>query len=730
MTKNRSPDFDKITISMKSKDLLLFRVYSVFYWILGGLLFISLWTYSESDPGLRITYSSLGSSFTFDNKAGRFGALVGDVMLSLFGRVSWLTVAFCFLNALLFFWVRQKEHVRGSIAGLVSLICLLFTTSTLLASVQNVGDSVVWGGILGTYVAKASEAWIGPWGSWVFWGALTGVFAVLAFNVSIRRFLPKVVFVPFNLIAWVLRGLLWFLPKASKERRNGWVKRPLPSLVPKSPKPDISESRPVTSSVTVPKAIAQDGYKSPDLSFLRESDDENVMSDDEVRTTAEILVSKLKDFGIEGEVVHANPGPVITTFEFTPASGIKISKIANLSDDLTMALSSHNVRIIAPLPGKPSVGIEIPNRKRQTVYLRDLLESEEFKESKKRIPLILGRSAFGEPIAVDLGKMPHLLVAGATGTGKSVFINSIICGLLYRFNPKELRLIMIDPKMVELSVYEGIPHLLAPVVTQPTRAASALNWAVIEMERRYGLLHSRQVRHIDDYNQQVSESDFLPYIVVIVDEFADLMITSAKDVEYCIARLAQKARASGIHLILATQRPSVDVITGTIKANFPARISFKVSSKIDSRTILDTGGADRLLGRGDMLFTLSGASGLQRVHGAFVSDKEIHELVGFFRSHYSAQYDLQAMSAIEEGIAKKSENPEELGLNEDDPMFVEAIKIVREYKIASISFIQRKLKIGYNRAARIVERMEELGWISPGDGTSRNRVVNIPEETH
>jgi len=325
--------------------------------------------------------------------------------------------------------------------------------------------------------------------------------------------------------------------------------------------------------------------------------------------------------------------------------------------------------------------------------------------------------------------MPHLLVAGATGSGKSVFINSAICGLLYRFMPQQLRMIMIDPKMVELSAYEGIPHLLAPVIVQPSHAASALNWAVLEMERRYSKLHEKQVRHLEAYNSKVEPEEYMPYIVVIVDEFADLMITAAKDVEYCIARLAQKARAAGIHLILATQRPSVDVITGTIKANFTARVSFKVSSKIDSRTILDTMGADRLLGRGDMLFTLSGASGVERVHGAFVSDKDIHDLIDYFHKNYPAQYDAEAVDVIERGVKKEEDGLEGEGAEEEDPLFSQAVDIVREYKTASISFLQRKLRVGYNRAARMIELMEARGWISPSDGTSRPRHVNIPADT-
>ncbi len=699
---------------MNVKELIAVRVNAILYLILGSFLAIALGTYSPEDPSLRVIKMGHDSMVYF-NKAGRVGAYIADIAYVVFGNMSWFLVGFFLINACYFFTISEKEESRGNVAGLLGISGFLVCMAVVASLVAPIKEIFLWGGVVGGTIGSYSVALIGPWGGLVFWGVLAAVLGFVTFNLSIQKWLPKVVMAPVHATVWGLKAFSWFWPDRSYQ---------------KTPKMPIRKRR--FSERSQKNEIESDAdnikkrYRSPNISLLTKEESEIGVNSTEVRKTAQILEEKLHGFGIDGAVVHANPGPVITTFEFQPASGIKISKIAGLSDDLTMALSSYNVRIVAPLPGKPSVGIEIPNKHRKMVYLKNLIESDSFRDKTKRIPLVLGETSFGDPHAVDLSKMPHLLVAGATGTGKSVFINAMLCGLLYRYGPEKLRLIMIDPKMVELSVYEGIPHLLAPVVTEPAKAASALNWAVMEMERRYSLLHLKQVRHLENYNKKVPMDEQLPFIVVIVDEFADLMITAAKDVEYCIARLAQKARAAGIHLILATQRPSVDVITGTIKANFTARVSFKVSSKIDSRTILDTGGADRLLGKGDMLFTSSGASGLQRVHGAYISDREVHELVAYFRETYSAQYDVAAVNAIEAGAEQKERSA--AGGEEDDPMFQEAINLVREYKIASISFLQRKLRIGYNRAARIIERMESLGWVSPSDGTSKSREIRIPQD--
>jgi S-DNA-T family DNA segregation ATPase FtsK/SpoIIIE len=459
-----------------------------------------------------------------------------------------------------------------------------------------------------------------------------------------------------------------------------------------------------------------------------------------------ILEKKLLDFGVKGRVVRVHPGPVITMYEYEPAPGIKVNRIVALSDDLSMALRAISIRIIAPLPGKSVVGIEIPNPERETVYLRSLLESESFRAGDSPLVIVMGKDIFGNCVSSDLARMPHLLVAGATGTGKSVFLNSFLCSLLCRATPRDLRLLLIDPKLLELSIYEGIPHLIADVVTAPKRAAAALAGIVRKMEARYQMMSAVQVRNIDQFNNKVAdalskgETSFrlrpkpgeeegeevawchLPYIMVVIDELADLMVVAAKNVEESLQRLAQMARAAGIHLVLATQRPSVDVLTGVIKANFPARVSFQVSSGIDSRTILDQKGAENLLGMGDMLFLPPGTSVLQRLHGPFVTEKEVSEVVAFLRDQGKPVYDDDLIAISEAAEAQESRG------DEVDEMFDQAVAIVAETRNASISYLQRRLKVGYNRAARIIEQMENDGMVGPQEGT-RPRSVYLRETT-
>jgi S-DNA-T family DNA segregation ATPase FtsK/SpoIIIE len=441
-------------------------------------------------------------------------------------------------------------------------------------------------------------------------------------------------------------------------------------------------------------------------------------------------------------VVEVRPGPVITVYEFEPAPGVKVSRIVNLADDLALALSALSVRIVAPIPGKAVVGIEVPNTNRETVFLKEIVDSDPFRVSKSKLSFGLGKDISGEPFIVDLARMPHLLVAGSTGSGKSVFINSMICSILFKSMPEEVRFLMIDPKMLELSDYEGIPHLLLPVVTHPKKAAVALKWLVDEMERRYSVLAEKGVRNIEHYHQRVEKEtkeksrvykrrgdllegggespseplERIPYIIVVIDELADLMMISSREVEESITRLAQMARAVGIHLLLATQRPSVDVLTGIIKANFPARISFQVTSKVDSRTILDTIGAEHLLGAGDMLFLPPGSSKLTRVHGAFVSSGEIKRIVDFLKKQGKPSYDSSILLEV-----KKEK--EAAGEEEYDEKYDEAVAFVAETGQASISLIQRRFRIGYNRAARIIEKMEEEGVVGPSDGVKPREVL-------
>jgi len=492
------------------------------------------------------------------------------------------------------------------------------------------------------------------------------------------------------------------------------------------------------------------GYKLPPTELLDPSDGEQFKIDKEtLHANSLILQKKLADFGVEGEVVAVRPGPVITMYEFKPAPGVKVRRIVTLSDDLAMALRAVSVRILAPIPGESVVGIEIPNPRRETVFLRQIIESEAYQSSDSKITLALGKDIGGSPFVTDLARMPHLLVAGATGTGKSVSINAMILSILFKCTPQDVHFIMIDPKMLELTVYEDIPHLLVPVVTDPKKAAAALFWAMDEMDRRYRLMRDKGARNIDNYNRtleregtvkksvieltepQSAEEDTdvggsldqdaplvhekLPRIVIIIDELADLMLTVGRDIEEYITRLAQKARAAGIHLILATQRPSVDVITGLIKANFPARISFQVTSRVDSRTILDSIGAEKLLGSGDLLYLPPGTARVTRVHGAFVSDQEVRKVMKFIKQQAQPNYRTEVFDVKKDVEAAVADE-------EHDEMYDQAVAIVTETQQASISMIQRRLRVGYNRAARMIEQMERDGVVGPPDGAKPREV--------
>jgi S-DNA-T family DNA segregation ATPase FtsK/SpoIIIE len=442
---------------------------------------------------------------------------------------------------------------------------------------------------------------------------------------------------------------------------------------------------------------------------------------EELQENAETIRRKLQDFEVDGRIVQVSPGPVITAYEFEPAAGVKISRVVNLADDLALALKSASVRIVGPIPGRGTVAIEVPNDEPATVYLREIFVSSEFAESKGRLPLALGKDVNGTPVVSDLTAMPHLLVAGATGSGKSVGLNAMICSILYKATPDAVRFLLIDPKRLELSVYEGIPHLLAPVVTDAKEAAARLKWIVGKMDERYKLLQGKQVRHIEGYNKAVAVEERLPYWVVVVDELADLMMVSAGDVQTSLVRLAQVARAVGIHLIIATQRPSVDVVTGLIKANFPTRVAFQVASRVDSRTILDGNGAEQLLGRGDMLFVPPGANKQLRVHGAWVADEEVRAVCDFLRRQGTAVYEEVALPAVDE--------PGESGGGdaERDDLYWDCVRLVIGQRAASISFLQRRMGLGYPKAARFIDMMEQDRIIGPGHGAKPREILVGPE---
>jgi S-DNA-T family DNA segregation ATPase FtsK/SpoIIIE len=492
----------------------------------------------------------------------------------------------------------------------------------------------------------------------------------------------------------------------------------------------------VRTATVAPKNVS--GFKLPPSTLLNTGEGPQSIREEELREEARVLVEKCAEFDVRGQVVQINPGPMVTTYEFKPEAGVKYSRVTSLADDLCLAMRAESI-LIERMPGKSTVGIQVPNHERETIHLRDVIESENFGKAKSRLTLAMGKDINGRIVTADLASMPHVLIAGSTGSGKSVAINAMIMSLLYRTTPAQVRLILVDPKRVELGMYEGVPHLFTPIITEPKLAANALRNAVREMERRLKLLASRSVRHIDQYNKLFEgsmpslfddgeEESPLPYIVIIIDELADLMMLDRANVEESITRLAQMARAVGIHLILATQRPSVDVITGLIKANVPTRMSFRLATKVDSRTILDTNGAEALLGRGDMLFLPPGTSRLMRLHAPYVSEKETAAVVQFWKEQGQAEYVEGFLeSPKDERTAMEGENGE---ASDDDPMFDDAVRLVFEFGKASTSLLQRRLRVGYGRAAHLIDLMERDGLVGPSDGSRPRELLKAPGWLH
>lgn len=490
---------------------------------------------------------------------------------------------------------------------------------------------------------------------------------------------------------------------------------------------ELEENKKLLDQIELGKTEKPKNFKLPPTSFFQDSPKDNKSKVSEAFIDQKIadLLDKLAMFKIDGDVVRTYTGPVVTTFEFKPAPNVKVSKILGLQDDLAMALKAQTIRIQAPIPGKDVVGIEVPNEDTQTIYLKEMLDSEIFQNSKSPLTMILGKDIVGKPFITDLKKLPHLLIAGTTGSGKSVGINSMILSLLYKNSPDNLRLVMIDPKMLEFSMYNDIPHLLTPVITKAADAINALANMVSEMERRYTLMSKTKTKNIENYNEKAQKEgyDTMPYIVVVIDELADLMMTSGKDVEYSIARLAQMARASGIHLIVATQRPSVDVVTGLIKANLPSRLSYKVGQKIDSKIILDSMGAESLLGRGDMLFTPPGMSGLVRIHAPWSTETEIEKVVEFLKDQREVSYDMNFIKDRASSSSSGSSSSNNSDNIELDELYEDAKEVVITEKKTSISYIQRRLRIGYNRAATIVEQLEQTGVLSEVNAKGNREIL-------
>lgn len=725
--RNRASSFSKTQKPVHSirKDIrgLILLVIAI---LLGG----SLFSYNNADLLFWDVTEPVGKA---QNLFGTVGSHLAGGIFLLLGFSSFFLVAVFLALSLLSFRERSlSSPVKGVIAVFVLLVSSAGILNLQFPEVVNFRNgSTIAGGLIGLHVAELSREFLNYFGAYVFLTTLFIISLMVATHLSLGW-----IFSRFGISALgMLRRIRGFFTKR-KERKNRTRKAVIARhKIDSKPKVTIvnptheSEKKPEQEQFPFMNVAGEFILPSLDLlNDLPEKKDTEIQRES-LEINARRLERKLADFGVEGEVTEILPGPVITMYEYKPAPGIKISKVSGLADDLALTLRAPSIRIVAPIPGKAAIGIEIPNNHREMVFLKEVIASPSFKSSNFKLPIALGKDITGSAVITDLTKMPHLLVAGATGTGKSISINTMINSLLFKASPDMVRFLMIDPKRIELSIYHDIPHLLHPVVTQPKDATKALRWAVEEMERRYMLLSDRGVRNIDAYNRKIAKKpliisdetsqgtdSYLPYIILVIDELADLMMVSSKDVEEAITRLAQMARAAGIHLIIATQRPSVNVLTGIIKANFPTRISFQVSSKVDSRTILDTNGAEHLLGDGDMLFMPPGVSRLMRIHGPYVSEEEVTRVTDFLRKQKEPDYDNSILTEIardEEGLDDEFELDEKYDL---------AIELVVNTGQASISMLQRKLRVGYNRAARMIEAMEKEGIVGPSDGVRPREV--------
>jgi S-DNA-T family DNA segregation ATPase FtsK/SpoIIIE len=759
------------------------QIVGVFLATVGILCLLSILTFSPDDPVLLFPDSSPDG--VLNNAVGLMGSTAAFSLFTVVGGgafvVPLLFVGFG-LNAL---WSERWQVTIGGWGG--ALLAILSVSALLHLQSSSIAKADVAlhlsGGFIGQGVSEILGTYFGSTGAMIILGAMLLVAFLLLVPVSLGQMARGTIAFVGRLWDRVVVSLVaikdreWWAPDSEPKRnksirinrelaaRGGIGNLGLDSIIelPKGSKVQ-SESNPILPSAEPCLALTDqsdhgylvrktvgEAYQMPSPADLLDTHAARAthQTDSVLKSQSDILVQTLASFGIEGSVTDVHPGPVITMYEFAPGPGIKVARIVNLSDDLAMALKALKVRVVAPLPGKSTVGIEVPNPQRETVGLKDMLTSEVFVRARSKLALALGKDIYGRPVVTDLRTMPHLLVAGATGSGKSVGLNCLLLNILFTAHPDEVKLLLVDPKVLELQVYDGIPHLIRPVITNPKEAARGLSWVVQEMERRYRVLAELGVRNIDAYNRKVvelqetastgprkktkltkgqsmeveeapgleipiEERTTLPYIVVVIDEFADLMMVAPKDIEDRIARLAQMARASGIHLILATQRPSVDVVTGIIKANFPARIAYQVSSKTDSRTILDANGAESLLGKGDMLFLASGTGRIVRLHGPYVSDDEVRNVVEWVKSQATPIYDAAALAAVEESPSEDQES---------DETYERARELVMTTGQASASFIQRRLRVGYPRAARMIEQMESEGLVSAPGRDGRREVL-------
>ncbi len=741
------------------------------------LLLAALATYDINDPG----WSHVGPRENVHNATGVIGAWIADVLFSLFGYLAYLfPVIIAYSGWLVLRGNREgvpREQIDYGVLGirwagfLVTLAagCALASLHFVTPLTSLPLDS---GGILGRWLGDGMAEVLGLLGSTLLLLAVFLAGITLFSGLSWFAALDQLGRVSLLAYGWVSARVMQLVERIQDSRAGDEARQQRAEAVEQDKKKTAKRKgeggkvriEPVVKKVEISERLDREKqialFEAPadsELPALRLLDPppphEKGYSKEALEALSRLVELKLADFGVEVEVVAVHPGPVITRFEMQPAPGVKASKITALSKDLARSLSVQSVLVVEVIPGKTVVGLEIPNEHRELVSLSEILMSQEYEKSSSPLTLGLGKDISGHPVVADLGKMPHLLVAGTTGSGKSVCVNALLMSLLYKSKPSEVRMILVDPKMLELNVYDGIPHLLTPVVTDMKDAANALRWCVGEMENRYALMAALGVRNIAGYNRKVNEAieagapledplfdpdhqapgaqpaklQPLPYIVVVIDEFADLFMVVGKKIEELIARLAQKARASGIHLILATQRPSVDVITGLIKSNIPTRIAFQVSSRVDSRTILDQMGAEQLLGHGDMLYLEGGKNIPTRVHGAFVADHEVHNVVNFLKEGVEPDYIEEVVQENTNNVLMPGEKPVGASGDEQDALYDEAVNIVIESRKASISYVQRRLKIGYNRAARMIEEMEAAGVVSPMQSNG-SREVLVPSQ--
>ena len=749
-----------------SKNLLssLREVRIIVFIALAGYLFVSLFTWSPDDPG----YTHTGSAREIVNTGGKVGAWISDGLFFVFGRMSWLFLILLCVTI----WRRYREQFLQresnfryflTIFGFVTAMTGGCVLEQIYFPIQDTQISFNAGGIIGQYGAQALQLNFGTVGATVILLGLLITGLTLVGQFSWFNLMDRTGYQAFVIAGWVQRKMQGLLTGRNREKvdqaekaaakksapaRSGETQREPPRVEPRiqgiraqereQPEERPGSVEPVSNRGALPELSLLDPVVADSRGYSTEA----------LETMSQLLVNKLKDFNVDISVEAVCPGPVITRFEIEPAAGIKASQIVGLSRDLARSLSVASVRVVENIPGKSTVGIEIPNKHREIVRLIEGLSSQEYANSASPLTLVLGKDIAGNPVISDLARMPHLLIAGTTGSGKSVCVNALVLSLIYKSTPEQVRMIMVDPKFLELSVYDGIPHLLTPVVTDMNKAANALRWCIVEMDRRFRLMAEVSVRNIAGFNRKMEAAaeagdplsnpvrneredavaetlGTLPYIVVIVDELADLMMVAGKKIEEIIIRIAQRARAAGIHLVLATQRPSVDVVTGLIKANVPARMAFQVSSRVDSRTVLDQMGAEQLLGQGDMLFLPPGTGFTQRVHGSFVSDGEVAKIVA----------DLKRLGQpiYQEEITESSPDNGDPGSvadgeGEEDPLYDEAVRFVTKSGKASISSVQRVLRVGYNRAARMIETMEQAGVVSPSVNGKREVLAPEPPE--